>query len=356
MQLVKLELKNFRCFENYQIGLTKRLVVIEGDNGAGKTSLLEALHYLCYMRSFRTHSPKDLVQFGSDSFFIKASFLGSEERACEIQVGFSGKKKLVKINQKSVDSYKELLEHYRIITISEDDLGLIGGGPEQRRTFLDHTLMLDDPDFLPLLRQLRQIVERRTAFLARGAFNSEEYILWTEQLWHKTALIQSQRHMLLEKLEQKVMALITELNLPYVVGLRYAPKKSLAGVSFNAFMTELPELCDQEKRAGYTLFGAHLDDVVITLQDKRSKVYASRGQQKLLVLLLKIAQFSLLVPRGVVPIFLLDDFMTDFDEKSLKILIGLLLSLDNQLIFTLPARGPLWDFLVAHGAERVSLV
>ena len=210
--------------------------------------------------------------------------------------------------------------------------------------------------FSPLLRQLRQIVERRTAFLARGAFNSEEYILWTEQLWHKTALIQSQRHMLLEKLEQKVMALITELNLPYVVGLRYAPKKSLAGVSFNAFMTELPELCDQEKRAGYTLFGAHLDDVVITLQDKRSKVYASRGQQKLLVLLLKIAQFSLLVPRGVVPIFLLDDFMTDFDEKSLKILIGLLLSLDNQLIFTLPARGPLWDFLVAHGAERVSLV
>lgn len=356
MQLVKLELKNFRCFKQYSIDVTQRIVFIEGGNGVGKTSLLEALHYLCYMRSFRAHSPKDLVQFGCETFFIKALFAAKNTlEECEIQVGFSGKKKLVKINQKAIDSYKELLEHYRIITVQEHDLDLIGGGPDQRRAFVDHTLMLEDADFLILSRQIKNIVEQRSALLARpGSHNYDEYLLWTEQLWQKTCEVQKHRREMLHKIEARVQELVCLLATDTNISLVYQSKKD-SKRTFQEFLAAYPDLHEQERRMGYTLFGAHLDDMGILLQDRKSKLFASRGQQKLIVLLLKMAQLSVLSLRGVSPLFLLDDFMTDFDEKIAKKLIEMLLGLDNQLIFTAPARGFLGEFLLARGAEHVFL-
>ena len=107
------------------------------------------MHYLCYLRSFRTHLPQELVQFGQDNFFIKARLEnGNAADGYDLQVGFSNKKRLVKVNNKSIASYKELLDYYRIVTITEDDLGLIKDGPEERRLFIDQAIMLADPEFL----------------------------------------------------------------------------------------------------------------------------------------------------------------------------------------------------------------
>ncbi|HSW73657.1 MAG TPA: AAA family ATPase, partial [Candidatus Limnocylindria bacterium] len=135
MQLTQLYLKNFRCFADKTITFESPLVLIEGNNGSGKTSLLEALHYLCYLRSFRTHSPRDLLFFGHETFFIKAlcEQSGTVAQNHEIQVGFSHKKRLVKIDQRAVSSYKELMDYYRIVTLTEDDVVLIQGGPDVRR-------------------------------------------------------------------------------------------------------------------------------------------------------------------------------------------------------------------------------
>src|SRR6185437_4207831 len=127
----------------------------------GKTSLLEALHYLCYLRSFRTYSPRDLLKFGQENFFVKISCIQQNLDVCEVQVGFSGKKKLVKINQKTVSSYKELMDYYRIITLTEDDLFLINGAPERRRAYLDQAILLQEPTFLTPLRELRQVADHR---------------------------------------------------------------------------------------------------------------------------------------------------------------------------------------------------
>src|SRR3989338_5981269 len=126
----RLQLKNFRCFPTATFDLDASVVVIEGINGSGKTSLLEALHYICYLKSFRTHIPRDLVSFGADSFFI--TILCGEH---SISVGCSGTKRQVKINQKSILSYRELREYCKIVTLTEDDLSLIGGSPDRRRFF-----------------------------------------------------------------------------------------------------------------------------------------------------------------------------------------------------------------------------
>lgn len=144
LQLASLYLKDFRCFEQTTIDLDSKIVLICGANGTGKTSLLEALYYGCYLRSFRTHLSRDLVALGKDSFFVK--FLirdGVEDNSVDhtIQIGFAHNKRLVKVDNKTAISYKDLLLYYRVVSLTEDDLKLIQDGPEERRAFLDQALL-----------------------------------------------------------------------------------------------------------------------------------------------------------------------------------------------------------------------
>src|SRR3990172_3358446 len=178
VQLTKIYIKNFRCFPALNLELDSPLVLVEGINGSGKTSLLEALHYACYLRSFRTHVPRDLIQFGQQDFFIKVAL---DSRALdhamhhEVQVGFSGKRRLVKVDQKSVCSYKELMDYYRVVTLTEDDLSLINGGPDARRSFIDQAILLNDPSFITVIRNFRQVLESRNALLQISSKNEESY-------------------------------------------------------------------------------------------------------------------------------------------------------------------------------------
>jgi DNA replication and repair protein RecF len=128
----ELRLNNFRCFDERVIPFDKRIIIIEGPNGSGKSSILEALHYCCYLRSFRTHLNRELVQIGKDYFFITIScFQESAGLADTINVGFSEENgKLVKWNQKPVLSYKELLGHFKVVSLAAEDLVLVHGGPE----------------------------------------------------------------------------------------------------------------------------------------------------------------------------------------------------------------------------------
>lgn len=354
MRISHLSIKNFRCFNTLELDFNSPITLIEGLNGTGKTSLLEALHYLCYLRSFRTHIPSELVHFGQEHFFIKAR-LQKETDEHHLQVGFSHRKRLVKIDEKSIGSYKELLNYYRIVTLTEDDLELIKGGPEERRLFVDQAIILEDADHVLLSKRCKDIVDNRNALLKRGG-SRDSYMLWTEQLWQVTAHIQASRIKMLAQLEQAVQVLIdTYFAREFSISFVYQPKKPLLD-SFEAFIASHGNLYQDEIRFARSLFGAHLDDFSIQFKDIRSKSFASRGQQKLIVLLLKVAQIRLLESLGRPAILLLDDFMTDFDQTKAQILIAILCSLKIQLIFTVPTtEGFLQKELLTHGASNLKL-
>ena len=142
--LERVHIKNFRCFSDIDLAFTSPIVLIQGLNGSGKTSLLEALYYVCYLRSFRTHLPKEMLQFEHSNFFIKVIFR-DQNFTHEIQAGFSNAKRLVKIDNKAISSYKELMNYYRVIGLTEDDMFLIKGGPQERRVFIDQLLLLIRP-------------------------------------------------------------------------------------------------------------------------------------------------------------------------------------------------------------------
>jgi DNA replication and repair protein RecF len=356
VRIANIQIKNFRCFDSLDLSFESHLILIVGINGAGKTSLLEALHYLCYMRSFRTHLPQELVQFGYENFFIKARLESSQEiDSYDLQVGFSNKKRLVKVNNKSIASYKELLDYYRIVTLTEDDLALIKDGPEGRRLFIDQAIILHNADFVITSKKCRDIVENRNALLKRGG-SLESYLLWSGQLWDITQTIQAARIMALTQLEQEVRELIqiyfdNQLSITF----KYTPKKAPLN-SWDAFFAANPTLYTDEQRFCRSIFGAHLDDFTIQFQEVKSKNFASRGQQKLIIVLLKAAQIKLLAKQQRPAILLLDDFMTDFDQARSQILIKLLVDLKIQLIFTIPTFDSyLEKELIKQGAIPVKL-
>lgn len=331
------------------------IVLIEGLNGAGKTSLIEALHYLCYLRSFRTSIPQELVQFGKDNFFIKAELQDTQSDFYQVQVGFSEKKRLVKVNNKVIGSYKELLDYYRIITITEDDLSLIKEGPEFRRTFIDQCVAFFEPELIPLFKKCRHIVMHRNALLKRGS-TADTYQVWTEQLWKVTADITQYRTQAVALLGRQVQELIVHyFSDQFSINLTYLSKVTLTD-SLSQFQTQYPTLYRDEQRFGRSLFGAHLDDIAIIFKDKSSRNFASRGQQKLIVLLLKVAHIkSLLGTKGAV-ILLLDDFMTDLDTSRANILLKILADLDIQLLFTVPSPDSfLQKSLLKLGAQHLLL-
>lgn len=360
LQLTSLQIKQFRCFAQTTIAFESPVVLVQGNNGAGKTSLLEALHYLCYLRSFRTHTPRDLVKTGADGFFIKASFdqqIAQQLFTHDVQVGFSGKKRLVKMNEQTVHSYKELIDHYRIVTLTEDDLQLINQGPDVRRAFIDQGVLLHEPEFIATLKAYKQIVENRNKLLAIGSRDKDSYDVWTEQLWQKATLIQERRQKFLQNIAIEVNGLLNQFfsNEGLTVQFAYSPKKMGQG-GFNEFLASNMDLYMQESRFGRSLFGAHLDDFAITFQDRKSKTFASRGQQKLIIMLVKIAQIKQL---GVIKgpaVFLLDDFMTDFDQGRAQTLMTILRDLESQLIFTSPLKSGFFEQqLVEQGAQRIEL-
>jgi DNA replication and repair protein RecF len=337
LQLSKLQLKNFRCFNQIDVDLDAPIILIQGENGSGKTSVLEALSYLCFLRSFRTHITKELINEKNDNFFIKAEFSGLDNSA--IQVGFSGKKRLVKINGKAAQSYKDIMNHYRTVTLIDDDLDLIKGSPEIRRSFIDQYIILENPQFLHKFRKYKQIQENKNALLLRGNYKYDDYLLWTKSLWEQGKIIQQLRIDALQALQQELNNIVFIFFPELKMSFKYEAKHDLLLIDNLDSYIESRDLYTNEQIQRRSLFGPHLDDFSIIFHDKKTKVFASRGQQKLLILLIKVAQIKLLMGKldqSSSIAFLLDDFMTDFDSKKLETLVPMLCSLGIQLIFTSP--------------------
>jgi len=360
LQLTRVFLKNFRCFDQIILDLDEPILLVQGANGTGKTSLLEALHYACYLRSFRTHLPKDLIMFDKDNFFIKTTFRETAAQLSisnEIQVGFSGGRRLVKINQKPISSYKELMNNYRVVSVTEDDLDLIKGGPHVRRMFIDQAIILADSEFISKLRNFRRILDSRNRLLQQTMFDQDSYYVWTQQLWEASCVIQQRRQEMLDIFFQEINSLLAKyFEASWSIIFTYKAKNMTLNYLFDDFIRVHQSFFNEEKRYGRSLFGAHLDDIVINLQGKKSKAFASRGQQKLIVLLIKIAQIKYLSVQKGPAIFLLDDFMTDFDPERSQTLVSILLGLKSQLIFTSPIKGGgIEDKLCAEGARLLFL-
>jgi len=347
MRIREITIKDFRCFTTKTITFDKPLVIIEGPNGIGKTSLLEALYYSCYLRSFRTRTTRDLILHGSQAFSIKITYEGPDGFKNQLSVGYSPTKRSVKLNNTELTAYKDLIGSYRIIAITDEDLSLIKGSPEGRRHFMDQAIILEYPDYRSLLKKFNSILEQRNALLRSKRFSQDSYTLWTDQLNDISKQIRSHRRSVLKRTEEKVNQLLTNFfDSPFTVKLVYKEKNPPHPTAL--------ETQQHEQLVKHTLFGAHLDDCKVFIADRASKKYASRGQQKLTAMLLKIAQPTALDPQSYV--FLLDDAVSDLDAQRLKNLFAALASYKTHIIITSPLTHQLLHEICApYDYQRIQL-
>ena len=249
------------------------------------------------------------------------------------------------------------MSHCRVITITEDDLDLIKGGPSVRRSFLNQALILLDITHVTVLRLLRATLEKRKAVLSVGHCTRELYDVLTQQLWERSQVVQQACIVFLSHLQNKVNELIkVYFSDAFQVTLNYKPKRDYGDASFEEFQKIHEDLYESELRNRRSLFGAHLDDVTILFRGKRSRSFASRGQQKLLVLLLKAAQVCLLPQSNTPTVLLLDDFMTDLDPERAKAIFTMLIGLGAQLIFTTPSKDDIFEQLVREQGAHVIML
>lgn len=342
LHILSLDLQSFRCFKKIHIDLDSKFIIINGPNGTGKTSILEALHYGCYLRSFKTHITKELINLESDKFSISLN-IASDYAFDTLQILFDQDKRTVKLNQKPINSFKELYNTFKVITISSDDLDIIQGSPLTRRSFIDQMILFIDTSYATILRKYLKIIQNRNAILANYQNKDHEsYLLWTDQMLDASKLIEKKRIEMLDILNQEIKEIINTFSLDYEPLISYVYAKPYTKISELNAATEVidkyPNLQQNELKQQRTLFGAHLADFKIEFQNKSSRIYASRGQQKLILFLLKLSQLSYLnkLSQNKNIILLIDDFFTDFDESKHDFLINLAQSFAAQTILTAP--------------------
>ncbi|MFC1854535.1 DNA replication/repair protein RecF [Candidatus Dependentiae bacterium] len=349
MKALKLRVVNFRCFSSKEIDLDGQQIVIQGKNGAGKTSLLEAMHYASYAHSFRTRKGQELVKQGGEShFYIELSIENSCGQINKIQVGYDksqpkNKSKSIKINGKKIQKTSEIISLYRVVSLTNDDIELIKGSPEIRRTFLNQSLYLCDGNWLQSVRQFKKSISQRHALLNTPNPSLENLKTWSLQLWKHTIEIQEKREKFLCDIQQRTNDLLKRYfqdeNL--IISLRYNRREIQADESFEQFWKRAIEsqLLEREKIMRRNLFGAHLDDFKSEIFGRCARTFASRGEQKLITFLLKCAQMLAAdVAHKDRGILLLDDFLTDLDPKRLSRCTEVLSDLKTQAIITCPVK------------------
>ena len=350
MQIKKLTAKNFRCFQSLTLDFEAPTILLTGQNGSGKTSIIEALHYLCYLRSFRTSAPKELIGLTHESFFLKVEFNDREP----VQVGFSSRKRNVRIGDKTIRSHKELIEHFCIITLTEDNLQFISEGPEIRRALIDHQVLLHEPHLIKLYSDYKKTLDNRNFLLKSGRVSVDNYHLWTDKLLELGIQIQKHRRNQLKALEEGIINLITNFfDNKLEISFSYQESKALPA-NYIDFENTYPDLKAKEMYLARSLIGPHLDDFTIHFNGKNAKTFASRGQKKLITLLVKAAQAQYFSKKNRGVIFLLDDFLTDFDEIRIKLAVKMLNALNCQLVFSCPLENKaIQDLLVDSNGQSI---
>ena len=337
--LSRLTLQNFRCFAHQELQIVKPQLLVIGPNGAGKTSLLEAIYYVCYAQSFKTKYSRQMIKQDSSGCSIRLN-IETEREQHDILVGMTASKKILKIDGQAVSNHEKVAPLFSCATLTQEDMQLIAAGPERRRFFLNQNQFLGDASWLELARRYRNVLEQRNSLLSHKQVALDQLELWSQQLWQLSHKIQHWRQQFIIELNAICQRLLTEF-IPELQGditLVYKPAGNCHAMDFAEFATcILPNIVAKEKALCRTMFGAHLDDFQIILKSRCARSFASRGEQKLLTLLLKTAALCTHQRNGrPISCLLIDDFLTDLDPLRIAKCQAIIDHLRTQTIITLP--------------------
>lgn len=333
--------QNFRNIEKCSLEFDKSVNLLLGENAQGKTNAVEGIYIFARGKSFRRGEERDLIRFGCEGFNLSIEY---EDKNGKNTYEYSvfGRERRRKINGYKITKASEMLGNFRAVLFCPDDLTLVKGGPDERRDFLNVAISQCFPTYVSLYADYKKALENRNAILKNASkglyFDENELSAWSESLAGYAASIYTERARYIKKLEvysKSYMKDISdgkeELTLTY---------KSDIGES----ISELSEIKEEykrifrenlhkEKMAGVTLYGPHREDIIIKINGNDARIFSSQGQQRSIVLSLKMAEGE--VSRELFseyPVFLFDDVLSELDDKRQNFVLGGMK--DKQIIIT----------------------
>jgi DNA replication and repair protein RecF len=345
--LEHLNMRRFRLVDQASLSISKPFVVFQGNNGQGKTTFLEALYMACTGRSFRQVPSAQCIQYGQPESCVEAVFVRQGVRH-EVAVKITPKGRQLRLDGRGLNRLGALVGVMNAVAFFPDDLRIIKGSPEDRRTFIDRAVSHFDPDFLEHVLAYEKVLRARNVLL-RGVSTPDKTWLQTynAQLVEHGTAIERARARLLEKTLPYAQAYYASLMQahPSDVGMFWHTGLPLevSHPDFALAYTEALEKAYAKDRAcGWTSIGAHRADLMCTLREKPARYDASQGQQRAMVLALKLAEVHVLKNQlQVAPLVLLDDVSSELDAFRTQALFESLGLLGAHIWLTTTGTAPL---------------
>jgi len=353
MRLEKLSLVNFKNYEQLDLDFHPGINCFVGDNGEGKTNLLDAIYYLAFSKSFFNPIDSQNIRWDQDFFVIQGQYL-REDKAENIYCAVKkGQKKKLKRNKKEYDRFADHIGLFPTVIITPSDSELVHGGSEVRRKLMDSIISQFDREYLNDLLCYNKALSQRNALLKyfqkNRTFQQDTLDAWNEQLIMHGERMYRMRNEFINEFTPYFNDYYTHISDDKEsVSLEYKSHLNEA-----TFRVALEESVDKDRVLGYTTVGLHKDDLIFKIGDHPIKKFGSQGQQKSFLIALKLGQFNFLKSaQSVSPILLLDDIFDKLDRNRITKLMTLVS--DNtfgQVFITDTNSDRVIDILNSHSLE-----
>lgn len=361
MIITQIRYTDYRNLHDCSVQLCEGMNVLYGRNAQGKSNILEGVYYFARGRSFRGAHDRELIRFSAPGARLCLSFMREEHQyptELEVYLPRNGKKRFSK-NGAPLSSVVEMLGNFRAVLFCPAHLSMVTGGPLERRTFLDIAISQLSRTYLTCLRRYVRLLAERNALIRLSQdgrmVSEEEWAVYEEGLAEMGAMIGAYRREYTTLLSASVQDYFDGLNAfgdpcgaenpgvhyqshsyaetdaptAFLTGAEVTPPADISG----RLREKLSANREREIAAGTTLYGIHKDDIRLTLNDREAKLYASQGQQRSLILALKLAEGGIAGKiGGETPVFLLDDVFSELDERRRAYMLEMLTG--RQIIVT----------------------
>lgn len=352
MYLKKLVLINFKNIAQAEIALSERLNCFVGDNGAGKTNVLDAVYYLSMSKSALSMTDGQSVRHGEDFFVVEGTYAGDSGSNDTVNCSFLRRSgKVLKLNGKEYDRMADHVGRFPVVMVSPQDSVLITDAAEERRRYLNAFLSQLDRDYLASLMRYNAVLAERNRFL-KSSSDEQMLQIYDMQLADHAARIYERRRDIIERMRPLVAEFYRQLS-----GDREQVEIEYRSELASASMGELL-LASRERDIvnGFTTSGVHRDDMSLRIGGYPLRKYGSQGQQKSFLMSLKLAQYRILAEVcGERPLLLLDDLFDKLDTSRVENLLTLVAGDDFGQIFITDCNRSRLETILSRAGEKYAL-
>ena len=329
MRIKKLKVENFRNLENLDIEFSEGINIIYGNNAQGKTNIIESIYIFSFGKSFRENKDIELLKFDKEYFLSNIKIM-KKDRELEMDFGFDkiSNKKMIKVNGVIQKKISDIIGKLNVVVFKPEDIKIVTDSPSIRRKYIDYLISSISKSYLENITKYKKVMEERNNLLKeiklrlKGSKNLDEtdsnfLDVYDKLLSKLNCEIYNERKRVIEKLNNYIYDIHLKLTENYInnekLHIKYV---SNVAEDIEKMYNNLSKSRLNDINKGYTSLGIHRDDYIISINSLDVSIYGSQGQKKSSIISLKLSELKVIEEViGEKPVLLLDDYMSELDEK-----------------------------------------